>query len=139
MILALGRLLAMADAAFAPRFCPGTLVTGTGASTCLILPEETAVTYHPRRRALSRILRKYHGQGPRSSDRNLRTQPGKDGKAELTSDMIVVGSEETCHSVTRYCVSTRLRHYRIIESADDKREEWPATGRGGNAQTTCIS
>ena len=48
------------------------------------------VTDHPRRRGLSRSLRKYRGRGSRSGDGKLRTQSTRRGKAELTSDMLAV-------------------------------------------------
>ena len=90
----------MVDAVLAPRFCPGTLDDRSMCVKGLVLLEERVVTYRPRRRVLSRNLRKYHGRDLHSIGRSLRTRPANGGRSGLTSDMIVVG-ERVCHNVTR--------------------------------------
>lgn len=80
-------------------------------------------TYRPQRKVLNQNLRKYHGRDPHSRDRKVRTQAAMGGRAELTSDMIVVG-EEVCDGVTgRQCDEEPVSVTRQ-SSAYMQREPW---------------
>ena len=110
------------DGLFAPRFYPGTLEHRRAHIKTVALPKEAVITYHPQRRALSRNLRKCRGRDPRSSDRIFKIQPVKCGRAELTSDMIVV-VEEMCDGVTRQVYPPPQSSPQTIDGRDDKRPQ----------------